>query len=381
MIFQKRHLLFGFLVVALLSAVVALLYNKINDKTMVAKETNVPSGAKTAVFAGGCFWCVEADFEKLTGIIDVISGYSGGNTENPNYENYAEGRHREVVEVVYDPTKTTYQSLVEHIVLYSDPTDATGSFRDRGVQYSPAIYYENDEEKQIAKDVVKKIDSEGVYDKPITIAILPRETFWPAEDYHQNYAKKNPLRYRFYRGASGRDLFINEHKDKVQDEQTLQMVPRNASGNVDFSGYQKPSQETLKNTLTPLQYKVTQEEGTEKPFDNEYNANKNEGIYVDRVSGEPLFSSIDKYDSGTGWPSFVKPIEPDDVTLHEDNTLFTTRTEVRSHYADSHLGHVFDDGPKDRGGKRYCMNSAALLFIPKEEMQEKGYGKYLYLFK
>jgi peptide methionine sulfoxide reductase msrA/msrB len=366
-------------------AIVALWIFLFRNQTHTTRMPNIQTSGetKTALFAGGCFWCVEADFEKLTGIVNVVSGYAGGSSENPNYENYAQGGHREVVEVTYDPSKTTYASLVEHIIRYSDPTDATGSFHDRGNQYAPAIYYDTDEEKSIAQEVIKKIDTEGVYEKPVTIVVLPRTKFWPAEDYHQDYSTKNPIRYNFYRGGSGRDAFIDQHKNTSANKASSNAtsVPTDTLESVDFEKYQKPSEETLKQILSPLQYKVTQEEGTEPPFDNEYNANKIDGIYVDRLSGEPLFSSKDKYDSGTGWPSFVKPIEADDVTLHEDKGLFSTRTEVRSHYADSHLGHVFNDGPKDRGGQRYCMNSAALRFIPKEEMSAKGYGKYLSLFE
>lgn len=284
----------------------------------------------TALFAGGCFWCVEADFEKMYGVGDTISGYAGGTTKNPTYQNYAEGGHREVVEVHYDPAKTNYRKLVEHILQYADPNDTTGSFVDRGPQYSSAIYYANDEEKKIAQEVAKGLP----------IPILPRPTFYPAEDYHQDFYKKSPVRYTYYRNASGRNEYIKKH-----------------------SG------------LTDIQYHVVKENGTEKPFDNQYWDNHAEGIYVDIVSGEALYSSKDKYESGTGWPSFTKPIKEDAVTLHEDNTLFTKRTEVRSKIADSHLGHVFNDGPN--GGQRWCMNSAALRFIPKEKMKEEGYGEYL----
>ncbi len=376
-IHKSSMILLGILIILILISLgVSLSRNSSHNNTTMSSSNN--SGeTKTALFAGGCFWCVEADFEKLSGIVNVVSGYAGGNTDNPTYENYAQGGHREVVEVTYDPTKTTYENLAEHIIRYSDPTDATGSFYDRGVQYAPAIYYDTEDEKTIAQQVIAKIDAEGVYDKPITIIVIPRVKFWPAEEYHQDYSKKNPLRYKFYRGNSGRDKFIDTHKEKASTNQTTDNTVRN----MNFENYQKPSDETLKQKLTPLQYKVTQEEGTEPAFENEYNAHKADGIYVDRISGEPLFSSRDKYDSGTGWPSFVKPIEQDDITLHEDKGFFTTRVEVRSHYADSHLGHVFDDGPEDRGGKRYCMNSAALLFIPKEDMEAKGYGQYLSLFE
>lgn len=345
-------------------------------------EKNSQGKTKTAIFAGGCFWCVEADFEKLKGIMKVASGYAGGNTEYPTYDDYAEGGHREVVEVTYDPSRTTYRDLVDHILLYGDPTDAGGSFNDRGSQYASAVYYATDEEETIAREAIARLAADKVYDKPIVTEVLPRPKFWPAEEYHQGYARKNPLRYGLYRAASGRDKFIREHVGKMKESmsESFSQTPRDASGNLDFEGYRKPSDDVLRETLSPLQYKVTQKEGTEPPFANEYDRNKAEGIYVDRVSGEPLFSSKDKYDSGTGWPSFVKPIMSDAVTLHEDKGLFSTRTQVRSRHADSHLGHVFDDGPRDRGGKRYCMNSVALLFIPKEELAEKGYGKYLALF-
>ncbi len=281
----------------------------------------------TAIFAGGCFWCVEADFEKLRGVGDVVSGYAGGTTANPTYENYAAGGHREVVKVPYDATKINYRKLVEHILTHADPNDTTGSFVDRGVEYSSAIYFGNKDEEAIAREVAKGLP----------IPILPRPEFYSAEEYHQDYYKKNPTKYQFYRDRSGRDEYIKK-----------------ASG------------------LTALQYHVVKENGTEKPFDNEYWDNKREGIYVDIVSGEVLFSSKDKYDSGTGWPSFTKPISEKAVTLHEDNTLFTKRTEVRSKIADSHLGHVFNDGPN--GGERWCMNSAAMRFVPKEDMEKEGYG-------
>lgn len=347
------------------------------------KNLDITIEVKTAIFAGGCFWCVEADFEKLKGIIGVVSGYSGGDAPNPNYKNYAQGGHREVVEVTYDPKQTTYKSLVEHIIIYGDPTDSSGSFGDRGIQYAPAIYFENEEEKNIAQTAIDEINAKKIYDKPLAVEILPREKFWPAEEYHQDYSKKNPLRYKFYRTGSGRDSFVEKYKEKALENGLLldDDMPLAMPKDLNFQNYQKPSDELLKKELTPLQYEVIKKEGTEKPFANEYNLNKAEGIYVDRISGEPLFSSKDKYDSGTGWSSFTKPISKDSVVLREDKQLLATRTEVRSRYGDSHLGHVFDDGPADKGGQRYCINSVALLFIPKEEMESKGYGKYLYLFK
>lgn len=340
---------------------------------------------KTALLANGCFWCVEHDLEKLAGVIDVVSGYADGSLENPTYKNYAEGGHREVVLVTYNENAVSYANLVEHIIKHGDPTDIAGSFGDRGQEYAPALYYENDFEKSEAYRVIRAIDELHVFEKPLPLVVIPRVTFWPAEEYHQDYSKKNPVRYNFYRSASGRDVFIKKYWG---DSANSFIVPAvHASENSDtqpvvskeksWASFLKPTDEELRALLTPLQYKVTQEEGTETPFKNAYDENYAEGIYVDIVSGEPLFLSKDKYDSGTGWPSFVRPISLDVVTLKEDNGILTKRTEVRSRYADSHLGHVFTDGPQDRGGMRYCMNSAALRFIPRSSMEKEGYA---YLF-
>jgi peptide methionine sulfoxide reductase msrA/msrB len=373
-----------------------------------------PSPYKTALFAGGCFWCVESDFEKISdGLIDVASGYAGGTTQNPTYQNYAEGGHREVVQVTYDPSKVSYETLVEYLLMHIDPTDAGGSFNDRGIQYTSAIYYANGEEKQVAERVIARLDSEHIFEKPIVTPVIPAAPFYPAEGYHQDYAKNNKLKYNYFRYASGRDAFVKRawkgkeitlHKAQVLPVGTSTSSTTAVSGSAEttttlnappvtprtttfeqtastppssWKTFVKPSNAQLKDRLTPLQYRVTQEEGTEPSHQNEYNAEKRSGIYVDIVSGEPLFLSTDKYDSGTGWPSFVKPISDDAISTHEDQGFFSTRTEVRSRIADSHLGHVFPDGPKDRGGMRYCMNSASLRFIPKDEMIAAGYGEYL----
>ena len=349
------------------------------------------SGPQKVIMGTGCFWCVEHDFAKVEGVLDVVSGYAGGISENPTYKNYADSGHREVVEVTYNPEILSYGNIVEHTIKYGDPTDGGGSFYDRGEEYAPVIHYANEWERQEAEVVIARIDALKVYKKPIDIDVVPATKFWPAEEYHQDYAEKNAIKYNYYRLRSGRTAFIEKYwgenagafvaspKPKANDmenkakEQGVQKMYEPDS----WSDFNKPTETVLRGLLTPLQYTVTQENGTESPFANAYDKNYEEGIYVDIVSGEPLYFSKDKYDSGTGWPSFVKPISLDVVTLHEDNTLFSKRTEVRSRFADSHLGHVFDDGPKDRGGKRYCMNSASLRFIPKSEMEQEGYAYLL----
>ena len=353
------------------------------EKAVAKNEATIPSGPKTAVMGTGCFWCVEHDFAQVRGVLNVVSGYAGGTGENPTYENYAHGGYREVVEVTYDPSIVSYGNLVEHAIKYGDPTDPDGSFGDRGKYYAPVIQYANDAERDIALKVIAKIDMMHVYPSPITIDVVPSAPFFPAEEYHQDYAEKNPLRYNFYRSRSGRSDFIEKYwgenaGDFVASEspelQALKTrIPMNAKNERPWETFVKPDDAKLKEILSPLAYEVTQEDGTERSRTSPYDKLYERGIYVDVVSGEPLFFSRDKYDSGTGWPSFVKPISDEAVTLHEDRKLFSVRTEVRSRYADSHLGHVFDDGPSDRGGKRYCMNGVALRFIPEAEMKGTAY--------
>lgn len=344
----------------------------------ISTSPNATSTIKKAILAGGCFWCVEADLQKYTGVIDVVSGYAGGTGENPTYADYSKRGFREVVEVTYDSTKVSYANLVEFVIRHSDATDAEGSFNDRGVGYTSAAYYDSPKEKLAAETIVKTIDARKVYSKPLSLYIVPTAPFWPAEEYHQDYAKKNPLRYSYYRSGSGRDAFITKHwgSDTVPTPTpTGNPTEKNITKQA-WKNFVKPTDAELRTVLTPIQYAVTQEEDTETPFKNKYDGNYFAGIYVDIVSGEPLYSSKDKYDSGTGWPSFVKPISPEVVTEKIDKGIFGNRIEIRSAIADSHLGHVFNDGPQDLGGKRYCMNSASMKFIPKEDMEKIGYGEY-----
>ncbi len=346
------------------------------------------STTATAVFANGCFWCVERDLEKVPGVLSVVSGYTGGTTDNPTYDTYSAAGHREVVEVTYDPAVVSYGNLVEHVIKHGNPTDGEGSFYDRGLAYAPAVYFATPDEEVEAQAVIAAVDAAKVFPNPLPLPVLPRTPFYPAEGYHQDYAVKNPLKYNYFRSASGRTTYIEKTWGPQAGEFTFSVSPTASntpsasvsvaatSSTIGFDPVQfvKPSEEVLRTRLTPEQYAVTQEEGTERARSSEYDKFYEPGIYVDIVSGEPLFYSQDKYDSGTGWPSFVKPIAPDVVTLREDKKLFSTRTEVRSRFADSHLGHMFTDGPSDRGGMRYCMNGVALRFIPKADMAAAGYG-------
>jgi peptide methionine sulfoxide reductase msrA/msrB len=349
----------------------------------VTDVAHVAADTQTMLVAGGCFWCVEADLEKLSGVIEVVSGYAEGTNENPTYDNYIKYGHREVVEITFNPMVVSFEEILIYAMKHMDPTDEDGMFGDRGNYYSAAFYYENESEKLLIGNLIDEVDEHGPYDKQLAVEVLQRPKFWEAEGYHQNYYKGtlSSLKYKYYRNASGRNTFIEENWGDDTSASFAWRETASATSDSPWSSFAKPADSELEASLSPIQYKVTQKNGTERSFSNEYWDNHEDGIYVDVVSGEPLFSSTHKFDSGTGWPSFTRPIDFSYVTEHDDYLLLQKRTEVRSVIADSHLGHIFNDAPKELGGIRYCMNSASLRFIAKDNMEQEGYNEFNYLFQ
>lgn len=351
---------------------------------------NIPSTA-VATFAGGCFWCTEATFLDLEGVRSAVSGYAGGHDPKPTYESVGTGRtgHAEAVQVTYDPAKVSYATLLEFYWRHIDPSDLGGQFADRGSQYRPVIFVHNAEQRRLAEESKARLAASGKIPGGVKVPVEDFRNFYPAEDYHQNYCKLNPERYKRYKEGSGRAGYIRNvwgdapaprvpvtpDNDGVENA-----VPGGAGSPRELCDLSSLSDAELRARLSPEQYEITRRNGTERPFANAYWNNKREGLYVDVVSGEPLFSSRDKFDSGTGWPSFTKPVPGAEVREHTDRSHGMVRTEVRSGRADSHLGHLFPDGPAPTG-LRYCINSAALRFIPREDLEREGYGEYVGLFE
>ncbi len=330
---------------------------------METKALNAESGLRDMYFAGGCFWGVEEYFSRIPGVHDVTVGYANGTKENPTYEEVCSGGtgHAETVHVRYDPKIVGLQTLAEQFFKIIDPFSLNRQGNDVGSQYRTGMYYVHEEDEPILAVVMA--DVQKTYGKQPAVELLPLKNYFPAEEYHQDYLKKNPGGY----------CHINF--DSLKDIRTEKR------GLVDPSGYSRPSDAELKKRLTSEEYAVIRQSGTERAFTGKYWDNKEPGIYVDAATGEPLFSSTDKFDSGTGWPSFTKPIDPAVIAEHVDNSHGMRRVEVRSRVGESHLGHVFDDGPRDKGGLRYCINSLALRFVPYEEMDKQGYGGLKFLVK
>lgn len=333
------------------------------DSNTSLNEDYKEEEVKSIYLAGGCFWGVEEYMERIDGIVDAVSGYANGNTKNPSYEDviYKNTGHAETVLVKYDPDKIDLTEILLYYFKVVDPTSINRQGNDIGIQYRSGIYYSDKDQLETIEKVVAL--EQDKYKKDIVVEVVPIENFYEAEDYHQDYLKKNPNGYCH--------INLDEAYTGVERDESL--------GNMDL--YLKPSDEELKEKLSPEEYDVTQNGGTERAFTHEYDKLDEKGIYVDIVTGEPLFSSQDKYDSGCGWPSFTKPIDEKYVKEYQDNSLGMSRVEVKSKSGDSHLGHIFTDGPKDKGGLRYCINGSSLNFIPYEDLEEEGYGEFKAMFK
>ncbi|EHQ41299.1 peptide-methionine (S)-S-oxide reductase MsrA [Myroides odoratus] len=334
--------------------------NKVKEITS-PMEVRKKKETRDIYFAGGCFWGTEHFFQQVRGVVATEVGYANGKTKNPTYKEVTTGTtgFAETVKVTYDPQVVDFELLLDLFLQTIDPTTLNRQANDVGTQYRSGIYYADQSDEFLITQKIKELAKQ--YTKEIVVEVEPLRNFYDAETYHQKYLDKNPGGYCHI----GADLFEIARKANPKKEPT----------------YQRQEKEVLKTTLTPTQYEVTQNNGTERAYSNELWKEFREGIYVDITTGEPLFISTDKYDAGCGWPSFSKPINTRLIEEKEDKSHGMDRVEVRSTTGDAHLGHVFNDGPAETGGLRYCINGASLRFVPKEEMQAAGYGAYLSLLQ
>ena len=301
--------------------------------------------------AGGCFWGLEEYFSRISGVLQTSVGYANGQVETTNYQLIKETDHAETVQVVYDEKVVSLREILLYYFRVIDPLSVNQQGNDRGRQYRTGIYYKDEEDLPTINTVVR--EQELLIGRKIAVEVEKLRHYILAEDYHQDYLKKNPGGYC--------------HIDVRDAEKPL----------IDAANYEKPSQEVLKEKLSEESYRVTQEAATEAPFTNAYDQTFEEGIYVDITTGEPLFFAKDKFASGCGWPSFSRPISKELIHYYQDLSHGMERIEVCSRSGNAHLGHVFTDGPQELGGLRYCINSASLRFVAKDEMEEAGYGYLL----
>lgn len=353
---MKKFIYLWILIIVVSSLLVSCVTNTTPIKEVVNVKLEDVVERKEIYLAGGCFWGVEEFFKRTDGIADTDVGYANGLTENPTYEqvSHDDTGHAETVKIVYDNTLTNLNTILSKFFLIIDPTSQNKQGNDVGDQYRTGVYFVDAEDEQIIKDYIAL--KQDQYDKAIVVEVLPLDNYYTAEDYHQDYLSVNPNGYCHI------DLSLADKPYKVD---------------IDPDFYTKLTDEEMKEYLTETQYSVTQKNGTETPYENEYWDNHEPGIYVDITSGEPLFISTDKFDSGCGWPSFTRPIDENVIIVKGDGSFGMERTEVRSRVGDAHLGHVFEDGPIEDGGLRYCINSAALRFVPLNEMEIEGYVDFI----